>query len=119
MRSSSSAPPPECSSASAAPSGPPAELAPAALRQLRFTSLGALARRLTGSRTTPGSARAAIPILPSTDLNRTAAFYTAVGFSQTERHDGYLLLHNGGSSCTSPTRATPHPASASCTSPTR
>jgi len=68
----------------------------AALRQLRFTSLGALARRLTGSRTAPGSARAAIPILPSTDLNRTAAFYTAVGFNQTERHDGYLLLHNSG-----------------------
>lgn len=68
----------------------------AALRQLRFTSLGALARRLTGSRTTSGSARAAIPILPSTDLDRTAAFYTAAGFSLTERHDCYLLLHNSG-----------------------
>lgn len=68
----------------------------AALRQLRFTSLGALARRLTGSRATPGSARAAIPILPSTDLDRTAAFYTAAGFSETERHGGFLLLHNSG-----------------------
>ena len=68
----------------------------AALRQLRFTPLGALARRLTGSRTTPGSAVAAIPILPSADLDRTAAFYTATGFTETERHDGYLLLHNSG-----------------------
>lgn len=68
----------------------------AALRQLRFTPLGALARRLTGSRTTPGSAMAAIPILPSADLDRTAAFYTAAGFTETERHDGYLLLHNSG-----------------------
>lgn len=64
----------------------------AALRQLRF----ALARRLTRSSTGPGSARAAIPILPSTDLDRTAAFYTAAGFAETERHDGYLLLHNSG-----------------------
>jgi catechol 2,3-dioxygenase-like lactoylglutathione lyase family enzyme len=68
----------------------------AALRQLRFTPLGSLVRRLTGNRTTPGSARAAIPILPSADMDRTAAFYTAAGFSETERHDGYLLLHNSG-----------------------
>ena len=68
----------------------------AALRQLRFTPLGALARRLTGSRPAPGSARAAIPILPSTDQDRTAAFYTQAGFRETERHDGYLLLHNSG-----------------------
>ncbi|RKN50352.1 VOC family protein [Micromonospora endolithica] len=68
----------------------------AALRQLRFTPLGALARRLTGSRATPGTAQAAVPILPSADLDRTAAFYTAAGFSETERHDGYLLLHNSG-----------------------
>ncbi|GAA0469347.1 hypothetical protein Aca07nite_28000 [Actinoplanes capillaceus] len=68
----------------------------AALRQLRFTPLGALARRLTGSPTTPASARAAIPILPSSDLDRTAAFYTGAGFTETERHDGYLLLHNSG-----------------------
>ncbi|MGX7828893.1 bleomycin resistance protein [Actinokineospora sp. 24-640] len=68
----------------------------AALRQLRFTPLGALARRLTGSRTTPGTAVAAIPILPSADLDRTAAFYTAAGFTESERHDGYLLLRNSG-----------------------
>ena len=87
----------------------------AALRQLRFTSLGALARRLTCSRTAPGSARAAIPILPSTDLNRTAAPYTAVGFSQTERPRRLPAA----SAALSPTRATPHRASASSTSPTR
>lgn len=68
----------------------------AALRQLRFTSLGTLARRLIGSGTTPGTAQAAVPILPSADLDRTAAFYTAAGFTETERHDGYLLLHNSG-----------------------
>jgi catechol 2,3-dioxygenase-like lactoylglutathione lyase family enzyme len=38
--------------------------------------------------------RAAIPILPCVDPDRTAAFYTAVGFTETERHHGYLLLHN-------------------------
>jgi hypothetical protein len=92
----------------------------AALRQLRFTSLGALARRLTCSRTAPGSARAAIPILPSTDLNRTAAPYTAVGFSQTERPRRLpAAAQQRGRAALSPTRATPHRASASSTSPTR
>ena len=40
--------------------------------------------------------RAIIPILPSTDLGRTAAFYAPVGFAESERHHGYLLLHSGG-----------------------
>ncbi|MFR9779505.1 bleomycin resistance protein [Micromonospora sp. MS34] len=66
-----------------------------ALRQLRFTPLGTLLRRLTGSRTDAGP-RAAIPILASTDLDRTAAFYTAAGFTETARHPGYLLMHTGG-----------------------
>lgn len=65
-----------------------------ALRQLRFTPLGALMRRLAGSRTDAGP-RAAIPILPSTDLDRTAAFYTAAGFTETARHPGYLLMRSG------------------------
>jgi catechol 2,3-dioxygenase-like lactoylglutathione lyase family enzyme len=68
----------------------------AALRQLRFTPLGGLLQRLTGRHTAPGTAQSAIPILPSADLDRTAAFYTAAGFTETERHDGYLLMHNSG-----------------------
>jgi hypothetical protein len=67
----------------------------AALRQLRFTPLGSLLRRLTGE--THGSGpgpRSAIPILPSADLDRTAAFYAAAGFAETERYEGYLLLNN-------------------------
>ena len=40
--------------------------------------------------------RSAIAILPSTDLARTAAFYSILGFHETERFDGYLLLHSGG-----------------------
>jgi hypothetical protein len=31
----------------------------------------------------------------SADLDRTVAFYTAAGFTETERHDGYLRLHDG------------------------
>jgi uncharacterized glyoxalase superfamily protein PhnB len=30
------------------------------------------------------------------DPARTAAFYAPVGFAESERHDGYLLLHSGG-----------------------
>jgi catechol 2,3-dioxygenase-like lactoylglutathione lyase family enzyme len=39
--------------------------------------------------------RAAIPVLPSSDLDRTAAFYAPVGFIEAKRHEGYLLLHGG------------------------
>jgi hypothetical protein len=39
--------------------------------------------------------RTSIPILPSTDLDRTTAFYAQVGFAEAERHDNYLLLHSG------------------------
>ncbi|MGR6318819.1 VOC family protein [Micromonospora soli] len=67
----------------------------AALRQLRFTPLGALMRRLAGNRPNAGP-QAAIPILPSTDLDRTAAFYTAAGFTETGRHPGYLLMRTSG-----------------------
>jgi catechol 2,3-dioxygenase-like lactoylglutathione lyase family enzyme len=41
-------------------------------------------------------ARLAIPVLPATDLDRTAAFYAPAGFVETERYPGYLLLHNAG-----------------------
>jgi hypothetical protein len=62
-----------------------------ALRQIRLPSL--LSRR---SRRAPHTARAAIPILPSSDLNRSAGFYASAGFVEAERHEGYLLLHNDG-----------------------
>lgn len=62
-----------------------------ALRQIRLRSI--LPRR---SRRAPHTARTAIPILPSSDLDRTAMFYSQVGFEEVERHDGYLLLHNDG-----------------------
>jgi len=39
--------------------------------------------------------RAAIPVLASTDLDRTATFYAPVGFTAAERHNRYLLLHSG------------------------
>jgi catechol 2,3-dioxygenase-like lactoylglutathione lyase family enzyme len=66
----------------------------AALRQLRFTPLGALLRRLASRGPGGPGPRSAIPILPSADLDRTAAFYTAAGFTETERYEGYLLLNS-------------------------
>jgi hypothetical protein len=66
----------------------------AALRQVSLSRLGSVLpwRR---RRERDQGARKAIPILPSADLDRTAAFYAPVGFTETGRHDGYLLLHNG------------------------
>jgi hypothetical protein len=63
-----------------------------ALRQIRLRSL--LPR--LGRRRAEQMVRAAIPVLPSADLGRTAAFYAPVGFVESERHEGYLLLHGGG-----------------------
>jgi hypothetical protein len=64
-----------------------------ALRQIRIRALlpGFLNRTPA-----PHTAKAAIPILPSSDLDRTAAFYAAAGFTDSDRHDDYLLLHNDG-----------------------
>jgi catechol 2,3-dioxygenase-like lactoylglutathione lyase family enzyme len=62
-----------------------------ALRRVRLRSV--LPRR---GRRGPHSARTAIPVLPSGDLDRTATFYSHVGFEEVERHEGYLLLHNDG-----------------------
>ncbi|HEU5110292.1 MAG TPA: VOC family protein [Micromonosporaceae bacterium] len=42
------------------------------------------------------TAQVAIPILPSSDLARTAAFYTATGFVKSDHRPGHLLLHNAG-----------------------
>ena len=47
-------------------------------------------RRLPGT-----AARTAIPVLPSTDLDRTSAFYAAAGYVETGRYPGYLLLNSG------------------------
>jgi catechol 2,3-dioxygenase-like lactoylglutathione lyase family enzyme len=62
-----------------------------ALRQIRLRSVLPRFRRRA-----PHTARSAIPIMPSSDLDRTAAFYATLGFTEAERHDGYLLLHNDG-----------------------
>lgn len=51
-----------------------------------------LPRRHTHSGSTFHSA---IPILTSTDLQRTAGFYAALGFDIAGRYDAYLLLHDG------------------------
>ena len=37
----------------------------------------------------------AIPILPSADLDRTAAYYLGLGLEVTGRYDGYLVLNAG------------------------
>jgi catechol 2,3-dioxygenase-like lactoylglutathione lyase family enzyme len=67
------------------------------IRRLPAASLKALWGRLRphSHPLNPEEARAAIPILPSTDLDRTAAFWTQVGFLETERFPGYLLLNSG------------------------
>ncbi len=84
-----------------------------ALRQIRVRSL---LPRFT--RRAPHTARAAIPILASSDQDRTAAFYAPVGFVEAERHDGYLLLHDDGVELHFTYHDTITPAPASCTSPT-
>jgi hypothetical protein len=66
----------------------------AALRQLR-SAVGSLLHRLQSTAAGPG-ARAGIPILPSADLGRTAAFYTAAGFTETGRYETYLLVQIDG-----------------------
>jgi catechol 2,3-dioxygenase-like lactoylglutathione lyase family enzyme len=64
-----------------------------ALRQIRIQ---ALLPSFLNRTPAPHAAKAAIPILSSGDLDRTAAFYAAAGFTDAERHDDYLLLHNDG-----------------------
>jgi catechol 2,3-dioxygenase-like lactoylglutathione lyase family enzyme len=62
-----------------------------ALRQIRpWSRLPRLIRRRAEH-----TVRAAIPVLPSSDLDRTAAFYASVGFTDSKRHEGYLVLHGG------------------------
>lgn len=64
-----------------------------AVRQIRVQDL--LSRFLNRAQA-PHAVTAAIPILPSSDLDRSAAFYARAGFADAERHDGYLLLYNDG-----------------------
>jgi catechol 2,3-dioxygenase-like lactoylglutathione lyase family enzyme len=54
-----------------------------------------LARRLLRRGHSAGVFWTAIPILPSTDLDRTAAYYESVGLHLIERSEGYLRLHSG------------------------
>jgi catechol 2,3-dioxygenase-like lactoylglutathione lyase family enzyme len=64
-----------------------------ALRQIRIR---ALVSRLAGGARAPHTATAAVPILSSSDLERTEAFYARAGFAHPGRHDDYLILHNDG-----------------------
>jgi len=64
-----------------------------ALRQIRIR---ALVSRFVGGAKAPHTATAAVPILPSSDLERTEAFYARAGFADAGRHDDYLVLHNDG-----------------------
>ena len=64
-----------------------------ALRQIRIREL---LPRFAGRAQAPHTAKAAIPILPSSDLDRTEAFYARAGFAGAGRYDGYLLMHNDG-----------------------
>jgi catechol 2,3-dioxygenase-like lactoylglutathione lyase family enzyme len=46
-------------------------------------------------RLSPEQARTAIPILPCRDLDRAAEFWARLGFAETDRYPGYLLLNSG------------------------
>jgi uncharacterized glyoxalase superfamily protein PhnB len=43
-----------------------------------------------------GLVNSAIPILTSTNLDRTSLYWRAFGFDVVERHDGYLVTHAQG-----------------------
>ena len=64
-----------------------------ALRQIRIR---AVLPRFAGRAQAPYRAKAAIPILASSDLDRTEAFYARAGFVDAGRHEDYLVLHNDG-----------------------
>jgi catechol 2,3-dioxygenase-like lactoylglutathione lyase family enzyme len=65
------------------------------LLRLPQNSARAVVRWLRPTTLAPGDARSAIPILPVADLDRTAQFYAPLGFAETERYPGYLLLNSG------------------------
>ena len=79
-------------SALATPCGPPA--APSCSPRCAKSGSGRCFLRFTSRARAPYTATATIPILPSSDLDRTTAFYARAGFADAERYDGYLVLHN-------------------------
>jgi hypothetical protein len=66
----------------------------AAGRIARSSRLGQLRWRLPHRHPRPG-VQMAVPVLATSDLDRTAAVYGAAGFEVTGRHDGYLVMHAG------------------------
>ena len=58
---------------------------------IRLDPRAVLAWLRTRARTTAPVART-IPILPSTDLDRTAGFYRSAGMEVVARYEGYLLM---------------------------
>jgi catechol 2,3-dioxygenase-like lactoylglutathione lyase family enzyme len=60
----------------------------------RLPIIRALRRRCRHQSSGGVKARVAIPVLPSSDLDRTATFYAPTGFAIAGQHPGYLLLHN-------------------------
>jgi hypothetical protein len=54
-----------------------------------------LRRRMQARQDRENPVGMAIPILPSADLDRTAAYYQALGLKVTGRYDGYLVLNAG------------------------
>ena len=74
------------------------------LRRLSAETLQGLAHRLRPHRRHrlgPEAARAAIPVLASSDLGRTAAFWARFGFEETERHPRISCSTAATRSCTS------------------
>ncbi|MEV6845187.1 VOC family protein [Actinoplanes sp. NPDC051411] len=67
------------------------------VRRLPAMTLANVLRRLRSRTHSLGAeeARTAIPILPSADLDRTAAYWTRFAFTETDRYPGYLLLNSG------------------------
>jgi catechol 2,3-dioxygenase-like lactoylglutathione lyase family enzyme len=56
-----------------------------------------LLRRRIGRSRGQATALRAVPVLSSSDLDRTGAYYASLGFRQVERHEHYLVMHSGGS----------------------
>lgn len=65
------------------------------LLRLPENAIRASVRWLRRPTLAPEDARTAIPVLPCADLDRTAHYYAPLGFTETERHPGYLLLNSG------------------------
>lgn len=66
-----------------------------ALPRLPAMLRGLLLSRGNRSKIDDQAIHGTIPILPSTDLDRTATFFTPVGFTEHVRSERYLVLHSG------------------------